>query len=285
MFTYNRLIKYDSKKIYELSENDLHERLLTKFCKSNLRVKCNVNIAYRAELGRFPLTLDVNTQIIKYHDYLDNLSLSRPILLDAVKCSKNLNNISWHKYSETLMYKNNVRLENLQRTANNETNKKQKSESLKIKKKLQKNYLEFYYKEKLASSEKITLYKHLDRNYSLAPYLSKIKNHKFRQALTKMRISAHNLEIETGRYTKPTREERLCKLCSLEFEDEMHFIMSCPKLSKRRTTFDKIIIDMISEWNDHDNLTKCFIIINPSEKIAVTSAQFCHELLRNKILP
>ena len=215
----NRLIKYDSKKVYELSENDQHERLHTKFCKGNLRVKCkSVNIACRAELGRFPLTLDVNTQIIKYHNYLDNLSLSRPILLDTVKCSKNLNNVSWHKYSETLMYKNNVRLENLQRTANNET---KKSESLKIKKKLQENYLEFYYKEKLASSEKLTLYKHLDRNYSLAPYLSKIKNHNFRQALTKMRISAHKLEIETGRYTKTTREERLCKLCSLEVEDEL----------------------------------------------------------------
>ena len=122
------------------------------------------------------------TQIIKYHDYLDNLSLSRPILLDAVKCSKNLNNVSWLKYSETLMYKNNVRLENLQRTANNES---KKSESLKIKKKLQENYLEFYYKEKLASSEKLTLYKHLDRNYSLAPYLSKIKNYKFQTSTDK----------------------------------------------------------------------------------------------------
>ena len=72
-----------------------------------------------------------------------------------------------------------------QRTANNET---RKSESLKIKKKLQEDYLEFYYKEKLASSEKLTLYKHFDRNYSLAPYLSKIKNHNFREALTKIRI-------------------------------------------------------------------------------------------------
>ena len=53
------------------------------------------------------------------------------------------------------MYKNNVRLENLQRTANNET---RKSESLKIKKKLQENYLEFYYKEKLATSRRCFVY-------------------------------------------------------------------------------------------------------------------------------
>ena len=92
-----------------------------------------------------------------------------------------------------------------------------------------------------------------------------------------MRISAHKLEIETGRYTKTTREERLCKLCSLEVEDELHFIMSCPKLSKRRTTFDKIIINTISEWNDLDNLTKCFIIINPPEK---NSRDICSVLSR-----
>ena len=42
----NRLTKYDSKKLYELSENDLHERLHTKIFKSNLRVKRNsVNTA------------------------------------------------------------------------------------------------------------------------------------------------------------------------------------------------------------------------------------------------
>ena len=91
----NRPTKYDSKKVYKLSENDLHERWHTKFCKSNLRVKRNsVNNACRTELGQFPLTLDVNTQIIKCHDYLDNLPLSRPILLDVVNCSKNFNNVS-----------------------------------------------------------------------------------------------------------------------------------------------------------------------------------------------
>ena len=82
-------------------------------------------MSLRAELGRFPLTLDGNTQIIKYHDYLDNLPLSRSILVDTVKCSKNLNNVSWHKHSETLMYINNVRLENLQRTANNDSQENQ----------------------------------------------------------------------------------------------------------------------------------------------------------------
>ena len=41
----NRLVKYDLNKIYELSENDLHEKLHNKFCKSNLHFKSNsINI-------------------------------------------------------------------------------------------------------------------------------------------------------------------------------------------------------------------------------------------------
>ena len=74
------------------------------------------------------------------------------------------------------MNKNNISLEQHERVPNHVMNK---IESLKIKRKLQENYLEFY-KEKLASSEKLTFYKHLNRDYSLAPYLLNIKNHKFR---------------------------------------------------------------------------------------------------------
>ena len=84
----NRLTRYDRNKVYELSENDLHEKLHNKFCKSNLRVKGNsINIVCRAELCRFPLTLEINASIIKFLDYLENLPSNRTILLDAVKCS------------------------------------------------------------------------------------------------------------------------------------------------------------------------------------------------------
>ena len=73
-----------------------------------------------------------------------------------------------------------------------------------------KNYLEFY-KTKLASSEKLTYYKHFDRNYDTTPYLSFIKYHNFRQVLTKIRISAHKLEIENWGYNKITGKQRICK--------------------------------------------------------------------------
>jgi hypothetical protein len=55
-----------------------------------------------------------------------------------------------------------------------------------------------------------------------------------RSILTCFRISAHKLEIETGRYTttKTPLENRLCKQCNLsEIEDEEHFLINCPKYS------------------------------------------------------
>ena len=186
------------------------------------------------------------------------------------------------KYIETLMNKNNISLEQYERTPNHVMNK---TESLKIKRKLHENYLEFY-KEKLASSEKLTFYKHIDRDYSLAPYLLNIKNHNFRQALTKLRISAHKLEIESGRYNKTQREKRICKVCSIAVEDELHFSTSCPKINNRRNTrgntFGQNIQNFIPEWETLNGITKLYIKINPPAKIALTSAQFCHDLLINR---
>ena len=50
-----------------------------------------------------------------------------------------------------------------------------------------------------------------------------------RRNLRKFRISIHKLEIEQGRYRNIKANERLCKLCKKDVEDEMHFfLLQCP---------------------------------------------------------
>jgi hypothetical protein len=50
-----------------------------------------------------------------------------------------------------------------------------------------------------------------------------LNDFKVRQAICKIRISAHPLMIEIGRYKNLETEERLCKLCiTLKIEDEYH---------------------------------------------------------------
>ena len=54
-----------------------------------------------------------------------------------------------------------------------------------------------------------------------------------RSILAKLRTSAHNLQIETGRFSKnkTPREERFCPyyktLNIFTVEDEIHFLLSC----------------------------------------------------------
>ena len=52
--------------------------------------------------------------------------------------------------------------------------------------------------------------------------------------ITKFRISSHQLEIERGRYRNIPASQRICKLCNLEVEDELHFLLECPKSNKIR---------------------------------------------------
>ena len=47
--------------------------------------------------------------------------------------------------------------------------------------------------------------------------------------MPKLRCTAHNLLVETGRHNNTEYENRLCSLCDLlQIEDEFHFVMICP---------------------------------------------------------
>ena len=44
-----------------------------------------------------------------------------------------------------------------------------------------------------------------------------------------MRISAHNLTVEKGRYTGIPRHDRICKVCNTgSIENGQHFLLECP---------------------------------------------------------
>ena len=55
-------------------------------------------------------------------------------------------------------------------------------------------------------------------------YLDCISAPRFRIALSKLRFSSHNLEIERG--PKKDVDERVCLLCNV-VDDEIHFVTNC----------------------------------------------------------
>ena len=64
--------------------------------------------------------------------------------------------------------------------------------------------------------------------YVTEAYLDLISNPKHRIAVSKLRASSHNLEIERGHYTRPITnlEERLCPVC-YDVDSEIHFVTRC----------------------------------------------------------
>ena len=58
------------------------------------------------------------------------------------------------------------------------------------------------WQERLDISTRARFYKSF-ANFQLQPYLEKINVFKYMQALSKLRMSSHRLEVETGRWARP----------------------------------------------------------------------------------
>ena len=89
------------------------------------------------------------------------------------------------------------------------------------------------------NSNKLKFYAKLKSDFTKEHYLDNIQNFYDRASLSKIRISAHRLEIEVGRHNKIPRDERKCTWCDLNMsvitvEDEPHFLQHCDLYSKLR---------------------------------------------------
>ena len=62
-------------------------------------------------------------------------------------------------------------------------------------------------------------------------------NERARLTFTKLRLSSHSLKVETGRWSRIPRENRLCE-CGNAVEDEEHVLLFCPKTDLARAKFN-----------------------------------------------
>ena len=91
------------------------------------------------------------------------------------------------------------------------------------------------------------MYIRIFQNYKFEHYLDLIPSKKERSNFAKLRLSAHNLRIETGRYWKNPipRIDRKCPFCQsfnkTAFEDEIHFLLVCPLYETARNSMLSMI--------------------------------------------
>jgi len=80
----------------------------------------------------------------------------------------------------------------------------------------------------------------LDTHAVYLRQLSSLEEH-HRLAFTRIRLSSHELRIETGRWSRTPREERRCG-CSLNtVQDETHVTFTCPKTEEIRSKYPTLL--------------------------------------------
>ena len=114
----------------------------------------------------------------------------------------------------------------------------------------------------VVQDKKLCTYAQIKSVFKFETYLDVINYFKKRQCFSKLRMSAHNLEIEAGRFGKNriSRSDRHCKYClSLGTQvlgDEVHFVIMCSQFHEDRKRLETRIVNLfpnvilqLSVWN------------------------------------
>jgi hypothetical protein len=81
-------------------------------------------------------------------------------------------------------------------------------------------------------------------NYQLAGYLQAVASKTGRRRLAQFRMGSHMLGVETGRWQRLPRAERLCQRCSCGVvDDEAHMVWGCPALVDQRVQHSELFQD------------------------------------------
>ena len=151
---------------------------------------------------------------------------------------------------------------------------------------MQKKYIT-HWKHSHYNSQKLEFYNVFKDRYTPSIYLDVSRKNPNRKALVRLRISNDKLNIETGRYDKISRCDRICPVCGLSIEDEIHFLFNCPKYSSVGDDFFNKIENRIPDYKHIPISTLIIQLMNSTDyylnKQLVRYVSSCLEM-RNNLL-
>ena len=105
-----------------------------------------------------------------------------------------------------------------------------------------KNKFKESWRSVINNSNKLEFYRKVKQEFIKESYLDFVQNYSDRVSLTRLRISAHRLEVELGRRHNIPRSERICNWCeqtlgTKEVENEIHFLEQCGNNASSRLNF------------------------------------------------
>ena len=213
------------------------ERIHLKFCKRLLSVKqCTQNDFIYGELGRCTFQTKRFYNIVRYWIkilHCTELKYVR-IVYDLLynDCTNLPNKVSWVTLLRDLL----CNLGFMEAWVHQNVGDMDIFLSL-VKQRLSDNFIQNW-NSRLENSSRALFYRNF-YTFGYKAYLDIVSTEKLRIALSRLRLSSHRLEVETGRWVKPNAipmENRLCSTCQ-KLEDEFHFVLECVRYENLRIQY------------------------------------------------
>ena len=222
-------------------------------------------VAIRGELGLFPIGLSITKSILKYYVHV----------ADQPKDSILYNTLIFNTKSKSQWTQRIGKLAKIFQFSIPKT----KRDVVMIMNKLRGLYEESWSLNlNRPSNNKLRTYNKFKSRLQYEYYLDQIPNADHRKTLTRLRVSSHNLRIETGRWQKNTPMQRTCKFCTNSLiEDEAHFLLNCSLYNDLRIKLMSRVRDICPNY---DNLptdsARLVFLMNSLDHVANIVAQYRH---------
>ena len=235
------------------------------------------NIGCWGDLGRLTIINSSITLTMSYVNRLEELDDVNSFVKMAYEVQKSMN-LEW--------YSNVTKLQQALNSSSTSNSTDGQAQHAACKTPL-KSIFTLLWNQQVMAQGKLRLYSQLKQTFglNLDPYLTNVSSYEHRATIAKLRISAHQLGIETGRYRNIPRGDRICTLCDTgAIDDEDHLLFHCPSLDEEHTKIGCIIgyndIDAKSYFNvfsaSYDDLpnsqaVSLFIGLNRLAKLTSTA--------------
>ena len=129
-----------------------------------------------------------------------------------------------------------------------------------------------------SEESKLRTFGKLKTTIGISPYLTQVRHLDSRKALSKVRLSNHDLMIEKGRHLKIDKTQRFCPFCPSSIETELHFLLHCKIFNVMREPLWSEVQDTI-EISDQTSDQEKFTTLLSNEFVAAKVGNFLHKAL------
>ena len=243
----------ENNKLLNVAAEDQMELLHLSFIKWSINVgKRTSNAPIWGDTGRLPLVIDMLKQIFTFYKRLKCISETSPNTIVGLAFREQLRlKLSWFKSISKLYFgltQNNLSTAEVISTAD-------------VLREASLRFRESWDTERTAN-RKLGFYNVIKSEFGLEEYLNMEIKHKEVISLARIRMSAHKLKVETGRYfmNRENNVNRACPVCTnMEnatllsalpyyhpiIEDENHVLLTCPGYHNIRLELEDNIKSLI----------------------------------------